>query len=550
MAFLTLYNRHRQLLSLLPRSNLSKSLHPDFRGNRCFSTRTEPNPLEFTGRNAYELLGVSETSSFTEIKASFRKLAKETHPDLAPSPDDSSASHRFVQILAAYEILSVSEKRAHYDRYLLSQRTLVQRRSRQGSIMYKYESPRAAIKQMEVVEWLRWYRCAINDILSEKRVVVGSGYFDALERDFYSAIHAAYYGPEIDSLDLLPNCFEAEERSAYDTSEVLHFVSGRDLFGMVCISDKVPQLSHTYPEKLTSFASGGSTFCKSTESGKSQVNPGLADHRICQMHTKSFDDHISDAYKDLELHVSGRVVAMATRVPPQSNSNGIQNEDSQDHIHVYLNSREYAYAGQGVGRDSSAGVADGSKIQLGTIAGLGTSTEEGSCFVYNDSGLKTHVIMKHRTLLTSGFRCEASLCFVIACVVGMVLGTKTGHLHGTSALMVSDGSLVWDVRPSLPKVVFYRFWLFEPRCGMHDTGGWYVETFGRDKKGRTIPSQRYWDGFDTYEHFEKRLHPAIYLLTLGYRTLDMEEAKRRKQTVKDNVEGQMSGVFRLWKKLM
>ncbi|KAK3032899.1 hypothetical protein RJ639_034947 [Escallonia herrerae] len=527
MAFFTLYNRHRQLLSLLPRSNLCKSLHPDFRGNRCLSTRTEPNPSEFSGRNAYELLG----------------------------------------------ILSNSEKRAHYDRYLLSQRTLVQRHSRQGSIMYKYESPRAAIKEMEVVEWLRWYRYAINDILSEKRVVVGSGYFDVLERDFYSAIHASYYGPEIESLDLLPNCFEAEERSAYDTPEVLHFVSGRDLFGMVCISDKVPQLSHTYSEKL-SLASGGSGFCKSTESGKSQVKPGLADHKICQMHTKSFDDHISDAYKDLELHVSGRVVAMATRVPPQSNSNGIQNEDSQDRIHVYLNSHEYAYAGQGVGRDSSVGVADGSKIQLGSIAGLGTSTEEGSCFVYNDSGLKTHVIMKHRTLLVKHMhwyqmgdeasvcecrcsrarlppsKCEASWCFVLACVVGMALGTKTGHLHGTSALMVSDGSLVWDVRPSLPKVVFYRFWLFEPRCGMHDIGGWYVETFGRDKKGWTIPSQRYWDGFDTNEHFEKRLHPAIYLLTLGYRTLDMEEAKRRKQTIKDIVEGQMSGVLRRWKKLI
>lgn len=48
-----------------------------------------------------------------------------------------------------------------------------------------------------------------------------------------------------------------------------------------------------------------------------------------------------------------------------------------------------------------------------------------------------------------------------------------------------------------------RYWLFEPRCGMHDIGGWYVETFGRDKKGQTIPCQRYWDGFDAYEQYEK-----------------------------------------------
>lgn len=60
---------------------------------------------KFSKENAYELLGVSETSSFAEIKSSFHKLAKETHPDLAQSKNDSDASRRFVRILAAYEVL-------------------------------------------------------------------------------------------------------------------------------------------------------------------------------------------------------------------------------------------------------------------------------------------------------------------------------------------------------------------------------------------------------------------------------------------------------------
>ncbi|KAL6573020.1 hypothetical protein OROHE_002496 [Orobanche hederae] len=55
---------------------------------------------------------------------------------------------------------------------------------------------------------------------------------------------------------------------------------------------------------------------------------------------------------------------------------------------------------------------------------------------------------------------------------------------------------------------------------MHDIGGWYVETFGRDNKGKTIPTQRYWDGLDKDEHYDERLHPAMYLLALAYRTLD------------------------------
>ena len=36
-------------------------------------------------------------------------------------------------------------------------------------------------------------------------MVVGSGYSDVFWRDFYSAIHAAYYGPKIQSMELLPD---------------------------------------------------------------------------------------------------------------------------------------------------------------------------------------------------------------------------------------------------------------------------------------------------------------------------------------------------------
>lgn len=87
--------RHQCLLSLQP--SCSKA--------QWQGLSTDASRRDFGGGNAYELLGVSEASSFAEIKASFRKLAKETHPDLA-EPKDSSASQRFIQILAAYEVLN------------------------------------------------------------------------------------------------------------------------------------------------------------------------------------------------------------------------------------------------------------------------------------------------------------------------------------------------------------------------------------------------------------------------------------------------------------
>ncbi|KAK9265454.1 hypothetical protein L1049_010788 [Liquidambar formosana] len=221
---------------------------------------------------------------------------------------------------------------------------------------------------------------------------------------------------------------------------------------------------------------------------------------ISQMQAKSLEYPPSDAYKDLELHLSGRVVAVATRFPPKSYCDRLQNEDSQDHIHVFLNSHENPIRiNKGFSKDSISGGEVESRIPLGKITGLGTNPEEGSCFVYNGSGTKTHVIMKHRTLLVK-------------------------HMHW---YQVGDKVSVCECRCTRARLPPSKFWLFEPRCGMHDIGGWYIEMFGRDKKGRTIPSQRYWDGFDANEEAEKRLHPAMYLLALAYRTLDLEEEKMK-----------------------
>ncbi|KAJ9670537.1 hypothetical protein PVL29_026830 [Vitis rotundifolia] len=188
---------------------------------------------------------------------------------------------------------------------------------------------------------VKWYRFAINEISPEKKVVAGSGYFDVLEGEFYSAIHAANYGPLIECMDLLPDRFKAEKRSEYETPEVRHLVSGRDLFGMVCIVKTIPQLSHTCNEKLTSFASLGLGMHQSVGDARISMNSDAAeDAGTSQMQAKNIKYHTSDAYKDLELHVSGKVVAVATRIPPKSYYDGIQDGDSQDQRQIFLSSDE------------------------------------------------------------------------------------------------------------------------------------------------------------------------------------------------------------------
>lgn len=65
-------------------------------------------------RDYYEVLGVPRTASPDDIKASFRRLARQFHPDVNKEDD---AEEKFKEINEAYAILSDPEKRAAYDRY-------------------------------------------------------------------------------------------------------------------------------------------------------------------------------------------------------------------------------------------------------------------------------------------------------------------------------------------------------------------------------------------------------------------------------------------------
>ncbi|HKZ97311.1 MAG TPA: J domain-containing protein [Hyphomicrobiaceae bacterium] len=61
----------------------------------------------------YAVLGVGKTASQDEIRAAYRKLAKESHPDLHPG--NAAAEKRFKDISAAYDILGDEAKRKRFD---------------------------------------------------------------------------------------------------------------------------------------------------------------------------------------------------------------------------------------------------------------------------------------------------------------------------------------------------------------------------------------------------------------------------------------------------
>ena len=66
-------------------------------------------------RDYYEVLEVTRSATYEEIKKAYRKKAIKFHPD--KNPGDKEAEDKFKEAAEAYEILSDEQKRAKYDRY-------------------------------------------------------------------------------------------------------------------------------------------------------------------------------------------------------------------------------------------------------------------------------------------------------------------------------------------------------------------------------------------------------------------------------------------------
>lgn len=77
----------------------------------------------------YTVLGVARNATVIEVRAAYRKLARENHPDANPSPDAEIAMRR---INLAWEILRDVERRSQYDRLLPRPRRTVTRPMRTG----------------------------------------------------------------------------------------------------------------------------------------------------------------------------------------------------------------------------------------------------------------------------------------------------------------------------------------------------------------------------------------------------------------------------------
>ena len=65
-------------------------------------------------RDFYKILEIPRSATPADIKKAYRAMSLKWHPD--KNPDDPSATDKFTDVSAAYEVLSDADKRRKYDR--------------------------------------------------------------------------------------------------------------------------------------------------------------------------------------------------------------------------------------------------------------------------------------------------------------------------------------------------------------------------------------------------------------------------------------------------
>lgn len=76
--------------------------------------RRNGSRLKVVARNPYIVLGVSPAASDSDIRAAFRKLAKQHHPDR--NPGDKKAEEKFKEVAAAFDVIGDPDRRKKFDR--------------------------------------------------------------------------------------------------------------------------------------------------------------------------------------------------------------------------------------------------------------------------------------------------------------------------------------------------------------------------------------------------------------------------------------------------
>ena len=105
----------------------------------------------------YQILGIQQTATATEIKSAYRKLARKHHPDV--NRESEKAAREFALLSLAYHTLIDPQERAFHDQQLTRQRN--------GNSILESDNPHAQ-RARNIAAQARWDR-VVNQILETDR---------------------------------------------------------------------------------------------------------------------------------------------------------------------------------------------------------------------------------------------------------------------------------------------------------------------------------------------------------------------------------------------
>ena len=120
-------------------------------------------PRSSSARDPYQVLGVAASASGAEIKAAYRALVKQHHPDAGGD------EHRILELNAAWEVLGDAERRAAHDRShpLTTAGSARSGRSAAAGRAARKATAQAARGDAELLAWLQTVYAPIDRLLAQ-----------------------------------------------------------------------------------------------------------------------------------------------------------------------------------------------------------------------------------------------------------------------------------------------------------------------------------------------------------------------------------------------
>lgn len=123
-----------------------------------------PSPLLLprspSSRDPYQVLGVASSASAAELKAAYRALVKQHHPDAGGD------EHRILELNAAWEVLGDPERRAKHDRSRQIGSPEANRSAAAGRAARR-ATARAAAGDAQLLAWLQQVYAPIDRLLAQ-----------------------------------------------------------------------------------------------------------------------------------------------------------------------------------------------------------------------------------------------------------------------------------------------------------------------------------------------------------------------------------------------